>query len=150
MKVLALCVLLCALMALTESEEVWKKIGSRSFAYISKKMSWDDAEQNCIQLGGHLASIRSSTEHIALKIMIKENANWNPHVWIGGTDSTENDVWRWTDGSPFKYSNWCPGEPNNFILNLSVQHCLQMNYSDRRCWDNVDCWYAIPSICAKG
>ncbi|CAJ1078644.1 type-2 ice-structuring protein-like isoform X2 [Xyrichtys novacula] len=146
MKVLALCVLLCAMMALTESA-VWKKIGCRYFAYIATKMSWDDAEQNCYQLGGHLASIHSSSEHIGLKALITDNASWNPNVWIGGTDRSRGKVWRWTDGSPFVFSNWCGKEPSGGYA--TWQRCLQMNYSDGKCWDNLECWGKIPSICVR-
>ena len=34
-------------------------------------------------------------------------------MYIGATDSRQENKWTWTDGTPWKYQNWYRGEPNN-------------------------------------
>jgi hypothetical protein len=35
------------------------------------------------------------------------------HFWIGGTDATTEGVWEWVDATPFLFSDWWGGEPND-------------------------------------
>ncbi|XP_014835616.1 PREDICTED: ladderlectin-like, partial [Poecilia mexicana] len=67
--------------------------------------------------------------------------------WIGGSDAQEDNNWFWIDGTPFLYTNWCPGEPNNY--GGRKQDCLQINFGDHKCWDDVQCYFPKPSVCAK-
>ena len=34
-------------------------------------------------------------------------------MWIGLSRSGNLDNWKWSDGTPFSYSNWDEGQPNN-------------------------------------
>ena len=36
------------------------------------------------------------------------------------------DLWTWTDGTPWSYMDWAPGEPNNFLEDEN-EHCLEWN-----------------------
>ncbi|XP_067380525.1 type-2 ice-structuring protein-like [Channa argus] len=157
MKILTLSALLCAMMALTRAAENsdlvgrylychhgWTEINGACFHYVPKPMTWAKAEKHCQSMGGHLASVQSIYEyHEMQKLTV-------PHgyklTWIGGSDAQEENVWFWTNGDKFAFTNWCKGEPNN--LNKS-QHCLQMNHSAEKCWDDVGCVAHRPSICAN-
>ncbi|XP_074555316.1 uncharacterized protein LOC141811233 [Halichoeres trimaculatus] len=170
MKILAVAALLCALMALTpaapaaeeEPEEApaeeeldvekrascncgWTLIGQRSFLYVSDRMTWDDAEKNCISLGGHLASVHSQWEYDQIREVFSDPTNEKPDTWIGGSDRKQEGVWRWTDGSSFNFRKWCTGEPNNLRSN---QNCLHMVYKGYKCWDDLWCNELRPSLCA--
>ncbi|XP_065806467.1 type-2 ice-structuring protein-like isoform X1 [Labrus bergylta] len=172
MKLLALCALLCAMVALSsaeaaaepepenaKSEEVdvdkrtcwcwsrpsWTKIGCRYFFYIRKPLTWHQAERNCRRLGGHLASVHSRRQYLKIRALIKKSSRGSPATWIGGTDRCREGHWRWSDGSRLNYKNWCCGEPNN----AGNQDCLQMNFSRRKCWDDAQCWLKRPSVCVR-
>uniref|UniRef100_A0A3Q1IHU0 C-type lectin domain-containing protein n=1 Tax=Anabas testudineus TaxID=64144 RepID=A0A3Q1IHU0_ANATE len=155
MKMLTLCVLGCVMMVLTGhaskflkncislSELVksslscssgWSEINGRCFHYVPKTMTWAKAEKNCQSMGANLASVHNFQEYHDIQKLI-----------IGGSDAQQENVWLWTDGRPFHYTHWCRGEPSNYC----GQHCIQINFGDQKCWDDVGCDYYRPSVCAK-
>ncbi|HBH4034434.1 TPA: DUF5011 domain-containing protein [Clostridioides difficile] len=79
----------------------------------AKRISWKNAKVEAENmeyrgLKGHLVTITSKDE---LDIF---NSLTTRTVWLGGSDEKEEGKWKWITGEPFKYTNWCPGEPNNF------------------------------------
>jgi hypothetical protein len=69
-------------------------------------MTWTDARQACINMGGHLVTSTSLAENNFLFSL------W-PNGWIGLTDEQTEGVWRWVTGEPYSWSYWNSGEPNN-------------------------------------
>ncbi len=64
-------------------------------------------------MGGHLASITSAEENE----QVTRISGGKP-VWVGGIRKGDGngpgaDHWYWSDGQPWSYTNWHPGEPNN-------------------------------------
>ncbi|XP_034532161.1 type-2 ice-structuring protein-like isoform X4 [Notolabrus celidotus] len=166
MKILAVSALLCAMMALTtaaavpeeepEVEEAeglqvvkrsslqgWSQIGNRYFRYVTRAMTWAEAERHCISLGGHLASVHSFSEYNQIRAQI--TPSHDPKAWLGGTDIQMEGVWRWSDGSNLYFSFWCSGEPNNG----GNQDCLQMSFTEHNCWDDLQCDHRLPSVCSR-
>ena len=63
--------------------------------------------------------------------------------WVGGY--WNNDEWHWTDGTPWQYQSWIPGEPNN-----ERQRCTRMfNKKDYR-WDDEWCTFNYRFFCQRG
>ncbi|MED6256370.1 hypothetical protein ATANTOWER_024677 [Ataeniobius toweri] len=123
----------------------WLKFNHRCFIFIPRAMTWARAQRNCVSLQATLASVHNFEEYHCIQRLIIASTHISPQTWIGGSDAQEERLWLWSDGSPFHYSNWCSGEPNNY----KNQHCLQMNYGGSKCWDDVWCSENLPSICAK-
>jgi hypothetical protein len=69
-------------------------------------MTWTDARQACINMGGHLVTSTSLAENNFL-------FNLWPNGWIGLTDEVTEGVWKWVTGEPYSWSYWNNGEPNN-------------------------------------
>lgn len=69
-------------------------------------MTWTDARQACINMGGHLVTVTSAAENNFIFGL------W-PSGWIGLTDEVTEGVWKWVTGEPYSWSNWNSGEPNN-------------------------------------
>ncbi|XP_011485494.1 galactose-specific lectin nattectin isoform X1 [Oryzias latipes] len=124
----------------------WTVMRGRRFRYFSSPKTWAQAESFCRSIGANLASVRNRFENYKLLRLIKKKQGRFTPTWIGGSDAQTNGVWFWSDGSNYQYTNWCPNEPNNYH---GRQHCLQMNFSYRRCWDDVECWERRPFICVK-
>uniref|UniRef100_A0A3Q3GCS2 Galactose-specific lectin nattectin-like n=1 Tax=Labrus bergylta TaxID=56723 RepID=A0A3Q3GCS2_9LABR len=158
MKMLTGLLLVCATMALTNaagdiSVQVlssvcpsgWTQYDDRCFLYVSKAMTWANAEINCQAQGGNLASVHSLSEYAFIQGLIHGITHRYPQTWLGGSDAQEG-VWLWTDGSRFNSLNWWGGWTDN---NLNQQHCLQMNWGERKTFDDVQCWYNLGFVCAK-
>ncbi|XP_067380431.1 ladderlectin-like [Channa argus] len=173
MKIVILCVVGCAVMVLAgvfgiwlwlvnggsccavESDgakksvtcsEGWSQFEDRCFQYVQKAMRWAEAELNCLSMGANLASVHSMQEYQEIQRQIVAATHHYNSTWIGGSNAQQADVWLWSDGSIFQYSNWCPKEPNNAG---GSEYCLRINYGDQKCWDDYQCGYFHPSVCAK-
>ncbi|KAM9335722.1 type-2 ice-structuring protein-like [Symphorus nematophorus] len=153
MKLLTVSALVGAMMVLTEAtaksqlvkrsikcSNDWFKINGRWFRFVPRAMTWAQAEKNCQSMGANLASIHSLKEYRQIQSLT------GMETWIGGSDAQEENHWFWSDGTRFNYNNWCTGEPNN---SRRKQHCLQMNYSAKKCWDDDVCWKKKTSLCAR-
>lgn len=69
-------------------------------------MTWTDARQACINMGGHLVTSTTLAENNFL-------FNLWPNGWIGLTDEVSEGTWRWVTGEAYSWSYWNSGEPNN-------------------------------------
>ncbi|XP_060586405.1 uncharacterized protein LOC132742102, partial [Ruditapes philippinarum] len=75
--------------------------------------SWRQAQHQCQQYGGDLASILSQTEQaFVYHAMLKNLSAYR--VWIGLNALDLNNGYKWSDGSPGKYYHWRYNEPNDW------------------------------------
>ncbi|XP_054864042.1 ladderlectin-like isoform X1 [Amphiprion ocellaris] len=159
MRMLTVPTLVYAMLALTPAAAVshlvkrsascsgrWSEVSGRCFQYIPRSLSWARAERNCESLGGNLASVHNIMEYQEIQRLIMTASYGYKETWIGGSDAQEENQWLWSDGTPFIYVNWCPGEPNN---HMGEQHCLRINHAAQKCWDDFQCHTPKPSVCAK-
>ncbi|XP_059210529.1 ladderlectin-like [Centropristis striata] len=158
MKTLTVTALLCAVMALTTAVSVplvigsstccpdgWRMINGRCFLFVRRAMSWAHAERNCLSMGANLASVHGALEQDEIQRMVRDVTHGHPDTWIGGSDAEMEGVWLWSDGTPYTFTNWCRGEPNN----LGKEHCAELNFRGKKCWNDRRCNHNIASVCAK-
>ncbi|XP_047435900.1 ladderlectin-like [Mugil cephalus] len=158
MKTLPVIAIVCVVMTLTGADAKghlikrsihccgWSEYNGRCFIFIPSSMTWTSAEKNCQSLGGNLASVRDVFEYQAIQKLTSNGTSHYPDTWIGGSDGEEDGVWLWSDGTPFHYSNWYPGEPNNLS---GPQNCLIMNFGASKGWDDEKCTVRRSSVCVK-
>jgi hypothetical protein len=75
---------------------------------------WVPSAVIAITNGGHLATIRSQAEQ---DFVYQTFQNWGGQqrlLWIGFNDYQNQGQFKWVSGEPVTYTNWAPGEPNNF------------------------------------
>ncbi|KAI5104165.1 hypothetical protein C0J45_5791, partial [Silurus meridionalis] len=106
-------------------QQNWSQFGSRCFRIFTTPTNWNDAEKNCVTMGGHLASLHNKEEYAFIQGLVLSKTGSNAETWLGATDVIQNFVWVWTDGSAFDYYNWSAGQPDN---NMQSEHCLEMNF----------------------
>ncbi|KAM9335513.1 type-2 ice-structuring protein-like [Symphorus nematophorus] len=158
MKMLAVSLLVCAVMALSRAAEGspstentrscapdWTGYSVRCFRYIPTSMTWADAERNCQALGGNLASVHSTAEHDVIQNMIQSITGTHQLTWLGGYDAAQEGTWLWSDGTPFTFSYWDVGQPDN----RASANCLLMNFGAAKKLDDQPCSYLKPFVCAK-
>ncbi len=80
-----------------------------SYKLFEMSIEWNEAEDFCKNMGGHLCSISSSDEQKFINSLLSNGRKGC--YWIGGYK--RNGQWEWSNGEPFVYTNWAPGEPND-------------------------------------
>jgi cysteine-rich repeat protein len=106
--------------------------------------TWATAEPSCQTWGGapglgHLVSIADAAEQTFVSALVSEGA------WIGADDAANEGVYVWTDGTPWMYQHFAPGEPND---TNHTENCIYMHADGG--WDDHDCAYMWPSyVCER-
>ena len=63
--------------------------------------------------------------------------------WTGANDRDVEGTWTWIDGTPWSYSNFCPGEPNNShgleCVPTTEEDCGVLSWGTGGCWNDYPC-----------
>jgi hypothetical protein len=98
---------------------------------VTSGLTWDEANTAAVAAGGHLATIGSEEEALAIDYAVRSPSAWSGVAgpWIGGrqTFATEPDGgWEWVTGEPMSYHDWWPGEPNDSPSNEDRLHLFRL------------------------
>ena len=105
-------------------------------------MAWQEAREHCQKAsGGDLASIPDEDTNIFLQTLTQEEAN----VWVGGHRSDGED-WVWSDETPWQYTNWFIGQPDN--LGGEQTH-LSFNIDESGHWDDDSAFEEKSFLCSR-
>jgi len=127
----------------------WEPYDDHCYYWSNNTKTWDEAEAFCQEENGHLASITSNA--INQYVVEGMNSRGLRNTWMGGTDIDEEGTWKWRDGSPFIFTFWHSGEPNNQGGN---QHCLNqwkhpLSIGQGIKWDDQRCSDSLTFLCSK-
>ena len=127
-------------------KENWEKHEDSCFFWSKERLSWTDAEEFCSKLGGHLASVTSNAtnDYISRKITSIQWDIRDPYqrqLWVGGSDKKKEGEWKWTDSSPWEFTNWMPNQPSNH----SGQRCVI--YFGPAGWKDAYCYLRRKFVC---
>lgn len=109
---------------------------------LTPSSDWDQTEQQSVAWGGHLATIRSSTEDDWLSVHFVGQAG----LWIGLYNLSHcGGTWQWVSGEPITFTSWQPNQPDcNFNTDCSSfgwEQKVEANYPCSGCsgtlmWNN--------------
>ena len=104
---------------------------------LSQASSWDDAQAEAVRLGGNLVTINDAIEESWLREAFGNSENF----WIGLTDRDVEGQWQWVNGESVTYTNWAPGQPDNYInhfynTNLDGEDYAELNFSTSGEWND--------------
>lgn len=88
-------------------------VDDECFTLGQSAIGWYDAEEECVRQNGHLASVDSAFSNAFLV------DNTNPLLtilWLGGVADGAPARWRWTDRTPFVYTNWAQSKAESVAL----------------------------------
>ena len=102
--------------------------GSR-YLLTDSTMTWEDAQTYAKSLGGNLVTINNANEEAWLQTTFGTTEGF----WIGMNDRLVEGQFEWVSGESVTYTNWAPGEPNNYGGN---QDYGWINYGGANQWDD--------------
>ncbi|XP_040209974.1 collectin-12 [Rana temporaria] len=122
----------------------WRNYTDKCYYFSSGKDIFDDAKLFCEDKGSMLVVIETKEE----QQFIKKQTNSKGNFWIGLTDSEEEHVWKWMDGTLPSFTNWKPGQPDNWTPEDGPgEDCAGLIYSGL--WNDFHCADLNHFICEK-
>jgi hypothetical protein len=61
----------------------WEQLYDHCFLYVNSGLSWPNAENDCVSIGGHLASIHNAMEQALIEQLVASSTSV---TWLGGSD----------------------------------------------------------------
>ena len=84
--------------------------------------TWEQARQEAVRRGGHLATITSHEENDALIAAFGTQLNMlDTSFWLGGVRTNKDSDWRWVTGEPFAFTDWHSGQPDSEVFPAYLQ-----------------------------
>ena len=74
-----------------------------------KNVSWDGAREACRSRGATLAVVTSRTEAEFIGSLCDGR-----YAYLGASDAAVEGRWVWIDGSPWEFTHWFEGQPNDY------------------------------------
>jgi Ca2+-binding RTX toxin-like protein len=78
--------------------------------FLSQAATWEEAQAEAQRLGGNLVTINNAAE----QQWLIDTFGSIERFWAGLTDKQTEGTWQWVNGEPVTYTNWLPGEPNDW------------------------------------
>ena len=91
-----------------ENTKVYK---GHSYKLFDTGFTWIEANLYCEDLGGHLVTINDELEQKFVELILTDGTKNS--YWIGGYRTTNNNF-TWVTGELMNYTNWAPGQPDNW------------------------------------
>ena len=100
--------------------------------------TWEHVRSQALAMGpgADLVSINSEAEQNFLASQFGIS-----HVfWIGLTDKAVEGIWQWANGDPVDYTNWLPGQPDDYNPTIGGEDYAMMNFGAFREDPNLTAW----------
>ena len=97
----------------TSTLDEYSSDSDRNFVFAPEELTWNEHNEHARASGGQLASVTNAEENEQVTRIAGGNAVWIGGIRTGSGNGPGADHWHWSDGRPWTYTNWNPGEPNN-------------------------------------
>nr|XP_057915903.1 macrophage mannose receptor 1 [Doryrhamphus excisus] len=106
-------------------------------------LTWHQARKSCQQQGADLLSIVELHEQSYISGL---TSTLGTALWIGLNSLDYEGGWQWSNGNPFRYLNWAPGNPSSD----PGMNCATLNAAKASKWETSTCTKKLGYICRKG
>jgi len=116
--------------------------GETKYEIVQGDFTWEEAKTDAEARGGHLATVGSEEAWNEIQGVLSEGVNF----WLGATDLQVEGGWNWIDGTPWGFSNWQLGEPNNA---RGMEDYLMVYGNSEHTWNDDNTWTAQSYLLEK-
>ena len=124
----------------------WTPYKEKCYRLFAAPLSWTSASAQCEANSGHLASVPDRETEDFFVGLAQNFSGFTGSLWLGGYREDDDEEWQWNDGSPWNYTNWAKGEPNNAKGN---EHHLELWWAPPL-WNDEHGQSRHGYICQKG
>ena len=113
---------------------------------------WEELEEKCESMHGHLATISDARENSFLYSLVRQRTFWTAvrgRAHTGGY-SRDGVNWSWVTGEPFDYSFWAAGEPNGDYNGVDILMFYSCDWNTDLMegrWNDGDFWETPYFVC---
>ncbi|KAM9331906.1 collectin-12-like isoform 2-T2 [Pholidichthys leucotaenia] len=122
----------------------WEKYKDKCYFFSSELHTFDDARESCDFQSASLLIVNDMEE----QKWLKKRASGKGFFWIGLTDKEVENVWRWLDGTEPTFTQWKPGQPDNWSHGHEKGEDCAGIIRDGL-WNDFSCEDLINYICEK-
>jgi len=115
----------------------------QKYVFAREEGGWHWHDERARAMGGNLASITSAEENEQVTRIANGNVVWIGGIRKGSGNGPGANHWYWSDGRPWTYTNWHPGEPNNYG---GVENRVQLGFGTARTWNDVHEGWSGPAV----
>ncbi|XP_017347479.2 macrophage mannose receptor 1 [Ictalurus punctatus] len=127
---------------------------SEIYVPVYQYMNWTEAQRYCREHYTDLISVRNEIENQKIRLFLYNNIDYGYYYyyyyyyyyrygifWIGLYRTRS-----WSDKSNSSFTNWIPGQPDNYAQNES---CTAVSFNDSYSgkWTDENCNQTIPFLC---
>lgn len=132
-------------------QQGWNGNGTSCYKlFTSPELTWENAQEECKQIGANLVKIESSLKEKYL--LETAYSRVNHYYWIGLSYSANDSVWKWADGTIWDgYQNWFRDNQRNFThwSPCTVMHIIKWPSYYYAKWYLRSCSTRHGYICEK-
>ncbi|XP_033731873.1 perlucin-like protein [Pecten maximus] len=132
----------------------WETFDGSCYFVSDFREDWPTASTACGLYHAHLAEVIDEAEENFLKQVISKyhaGHRSDDNYWLGGSDMFVEGDWRWMNSDQrINYTNWYPGEPNNYQNHSEDCVVVYINNHQQYRWDDRKCTEKNNFICEIG
>ena len=117
----------------------------QKYVFAREEEGWHWHDERARAMGGNLASITSAEENEQVTRIASGNVVWIGGIRKGSGNGPGANHWYWSDGRPWTYTNWHPGEPNNYQIG-GGENRVQLGLQAARTWNDVHEGWRGPAV----
>ncbi|XP_030630455.1 collectin-12 [Chanos chanos] len=114
------------------------------FSLVSERLNFDETKERCNNEKSSMLIINDEEE----QNWIQKQIAGKGYFWLGLTDSMEENVWKWVDGTTPTFTRWKPGQPDNWSHGHEEgEDCAGLIHEAK--WNDFFCSDRIGFICKR-
>ncbi|XP_034038503.1 collectin-12-like [Thalassophryne amazonica] len=114
------------------------------FSSGAQRLNFNEANMLCINMSFHMLIINNIEE----QEFVRNQTAGKGYFWMGLTDRVEENVWMWVDGTLPIFTNWKPGQPDNWTHgHEDGEDCAGLIHNAS--WNDFYCTDRIGFICER-